>query len=165
MRLPARKTADRFEMQLGTNHLGHFALTGLLLERLLAAPAARVVTLSSTMHKPGRIWWDDLHLEQRYGPWRAYCQSKLANLLFSSELERRLRAAGAAAISVAAAAAHASANDCGVLPARGRTPSTMPYAAATPIAGAPRTARLRIASMSPSSVRRTSTRCSWGSLV
>jgi NAD(P)-dependent dehydrogenase (short-subunit alcohol dehydrogenase family) len=110
MRLPARKTSDGFEMQLGTNHLGHFALTGLLLERLLAAPAARVVTLSSTMHKPGRIWWDDLQLERRYGPWRAYCQSKLANLLFSRELERRLRGAGAKAISVAAHPGYAATN-------------------------------------------------------
>jgi NAD(P)-dependent dehydrogenase (short-subunit alcohol dehydrogenase family) len=110
MRLPARKTADGFEMQLGTNHLGHFALTGALLDRLLAAPAARIVTLSSTMHRPGRMQWDDLHSERRYGKWRAYSQSKLANLLFSYELDRRLRRARARAISVAAHPGYAATN-------------------------------------------------------
>jgi NAD(P)-dependent dehydrogenase (short-subunit alcohol dehydrogenase family) len=110
MAIPARKTADGFEMQLGTNHLGHFALTGLLLERLLAAPAARVVTVSSTMHRPGRIHWHDLQLERSYSKWRAYAQSKLANLLFAFELERRLRRAGARAVSVAAHPGYASTN-------------------------------------------------------
>ena len=88
-------------MQFGTNHLGHFALTGLLLEPLLAAPAARVVNVSSTAHKPGRIDFDDLHGERRYRKWIAYAQSKLANLLFTYELQRRLEAAGAPAISLA----------------------------------------------------------------
>lgn len=101
MALPYRKTAEGFEMQLGTNHLGHFALTGLLLERLLAAPAARVVNVSSTAHKMGRMNFDDLHGERRYAKWIAYAQSKLANLLFSYELQRRLAAAGARAISLA----------------------------------------------------------------
>ena len=101
MAIPRRTTAEGFEMQLGTNHLGHFALTGLLLEPLLAAPAARVVNVSSTAHKPGRIDFDDLQGEKRYGKWLAYAQSKLANLLFTYELQRRLEAAGAPAISVA----------------------------------------------------------------
>ena len=83
MALPERKTADGFEMQLGTNHLGHFALTGLLLERLLATPGARVVTVSSTAHRIGKIRFDDLHWERGYRRWGAYGQSKLANLLFA----------------------------------------------------------------------------------
>jgi NAD(P)-dependent dehydrogenase (short-subunit alcohol dehydrogenase family) len=101
MAIPHRKTAEGFEMQLGTNHLGHFALTGLLLEPLLAAPAGRVVNVSSTAHKMGRMNFDDLQGERRYLKWVAYAQSKLANLLFSYELQRRLEAAGARAISVA----------------------------------------------------------------
>jgi NAD(P)-dependent dehydrogenase (short-subunit alcohol dehydrogenase family) len=102
MAIPRRTTADGFEMQLGTNHLGHFALTGLLLPSLLAAPGGRVVTVSSSAHRIGRMDFDDLQGERRYGPWRAYAQSKLANLLFAFELQRRLAAAGAQAISVAA---------------------------------------------------------------
>jgi len=110
MALPPRTTADGFEMQLGTNHLGHFALTARLLDRLLAAPAARVVTVSSTMHRPGRLRWDDLQLQASYGKWRAYAQSKLANLLFAFELDRRLRRAGSRAISVAAHPGYAATN-------------------------------------------------------
>jgi NAD(P)-dependent dehydrogenase (short-subunit alcohol dehydrogenase family) len=101
MALPRRGTDDGFEMQFGTNHLGHFALTGLLLPRLLATPGARVVTTSSTMHKIGRMNFDDLQSEKRYSKWGAYGQSKLANLLFAYELQRRLVARGADAISVA----------------------------------------------------------------
>ncbi|MBH23232.1 MAG: short-chain dehydrogenase [Myxococcales bacterium] len=101
MALPYRKTADGFEMQLGTNHLGHFALTGLLLAPLLNAEAARVVTVSSQAHRVGAIRFSDLHGEQGYDKWRAYGQSKLANLLFAYELQRRLKRAGASAISVA----------------------------------------------------------------
>ena len=89
MALPRSTTADGFEMQLGTNHLGHFALTGRVLPLLLAAPAPRVVTVSSGAHKPGRIRFDDLMGERSYGPWKAYSQSKLANLLFTAELDRR----------------------------------------------------------------------------
>jgi NAD(P)-dependent dehydrogenase (short-subunit alcohol dehydrogenase family) len=103
MALPRRTTADGFEMQLGTNHLGHFALTGLLLELLRATPGARVVNVSSTMHKIGRMRFDDLHGERSYGKWRAYGQSKLANLLFTYELQRRLEKAGAAPQLVAVA--------------------------------------------------------------
>jgi len=101
MAIPKRQTADGFEMQLGTNHLGHFALTGLLLERLLATPDARIVTVSSTAHRMGRIHFDDLHWERSYSRWPAYGQSKLANLLFASELQRRLAARGATQRSVA----------------------------------------------------------------
>jgi NAD(P)-dependent dehydrogenase (short-subunit alcohol dehydrogenase family) len=89
MALPERRTADGFEMQLGTNHLGHFALTGLLLERLLAGTEPRVVTVSSNLHKRGRIDFDDLQGERAYDKWAAYGQSKLANLLFAYELQRR----------------------------------------------------------------------------
>jgi NAD(P)-dependent dehydrogenase (short-subunit alcohol dehydrogenase family) len=116
MALPPRTTVDGFEMQLGTNHLGHFALTARLLEPLLAAPAARVVTVSSTMHRPGRVRWDDLQLQRSYGKWRAYAQSKLANLLFAFELERRFRRAGSRAISVAAHPGYAATNLANVGP-------------------------------------------------
>ena len=99
---PQEKTADGFELQFGTNHLGHFALTGLLLDRLSQAAAARVVTLSSIEHKPGHFWWDDVQLEDDYGSRKAYGQSKLANATFGLELDRRLRAAGSPVISVLA---------------------------------------------------------------
>ncbi len=110
MALPLRRTADGFEMQLGTNHLGHFALTGLLLPALLARPGARVVTVSSTMHKTGKIDFDDLGSERSYGKWTAYGQSKLANLLFALELDRRARAAGVDLTSVAAHPGYAATN-------------------------------------------------------
>jgi len=103
MATPLERTADGFELQTGTNHLGHFALTGRLLPLLLAAPAARVVTVSSSGHRPGRIVLDDLNWQRRpYRRWPAYFQSKLANLLFALELQRRLAAAGARAESLAA---------------------------------------------------------------
>jgi NAD(P)-dependent dehydrogenase (short-subunit alcohol dehydrogenase family) len=86
---PRRLTADGFESQFGTNHLGHFALTGLLVPKLLAAPEPRVVTMSSGGHRMGRINFDDLHGERLYNNWLAYGQSKLANLLFAFELQRR----------------------------------------------------------------------------
>jgi len=110
MAIPRRRTADGFEMQLGTNHLGHFALTGLLLPLLLATPKSRVVSVSSAAHRPGKIHWDDLQLERSYGKWRAYAQSKLANLLFAYELDRRLRKAAASVISVAAHPGYAATN-------------------------------------------------------
>ena len=102
MAIPYGRTRDGFEMQLGINHLGHFALTGLVLERLLAARAARVVTVSSVFHRGGRIALEDLQSERGYDRWRAYAQSKLANLLFCLELQRRADAAGAPLTSLAA---------------------------------------------------------------
>jgi NAD(P)-dependent dehydrogenase (short-subunit alcohol dehydrogenase family) len=98
MAVPRSKTTDGFEMQLGTNHLGHFALTGLLLGRV----RDRVVTISSGAHRIGRVNFDDLQSERRYQRWTAYGQSKLANLLFMMELQRRLDAAGSSLRSVAA---------------------------------------------------------------
>ena len=111
MALPFRKTADGFEMQFGTNHLGHFALTGLLLEALLHTPGARVVNQSSTAHKVGRLDFDDLHWERRrYSKWRAYGQSKLSNLLFTYELQRRLEARRAQVIAAACHPGYAATN-------------------------------------------------------
>jgi NAD(P)-dependent dehydrogenase (short-subunit alcohol dehydrogenase family) len=101
MAIPHRRTADGFEMQLGTNHLGHFALTGLLLPALLARPDARVVTVSSAAHRVGRIDFEDLQGERRYSRWGAYAQSKLANLLFAFELHRRCATRGVGLRSVA----------------------------------------------------------------
>ena len=96
-------TAQGFETQFGVNHLGHFALTGLLLDMLLSTPASRIVTVSSLAHRGGDIRFDDLQWESRdYNASLAYGQSKLANLLFTYELQRRLDAAGQAAIAVAA---------------------------------------------------------------
>ena len=94
MATPRRETADGFELQFGTNHLGHFALTGLLLDTLEGREDARVVTLSSGVHRSARIAFDNLGGERHYFRWRAYGQSKLANLMFALELDRRLRAAG-----------------------------------------------------------------------
>ena len=101
MALPRRElTKDGFECQFGTNHLGHFALTGLLLPHLLQAAAPRVVTVSSLAHRNGKIAFDDLQSEKHYVPWTAYNQSKLANLLFALELDRRARAAGSRLLSI-----------------------------------------------------------------
>jgi NAD(P)-dependent dehydrogenase (short-subunit alcohol dehydrogenase family) len=102
MAIPRTLTADGFEMQIGTNHLGHFALTGLLLPTLRDTPGARVVTVSSVAHRLGRMNFDDLMGERRYGKWSAYGQSKLSNLLFTYALAARLERAGAALIAVAA---------------------------------------------------------------
>ncbi len=101
MALPQRTTTDGFEMQLGTNHLGHFALTGRLLDLLLATPGSRVVNVSSTAHKFGKLRFHDLQWDKSYSKWGAYGQSKLANLLFTHELDRRLKEAGSDTISVA----------------------------------------------------------------
>jgi NAD(P)-dependent dehydrogenase (short-subunit alcohol dehydrogenase family) len=100
--VPYQRSADGFELTFATNHLGHFALTGLLLDRVLAADAARVVTVSSLAHKRGAAPVEDTPSAAEYKPGKAYDQSKLANLLFTYELQRRFRAAGAAAIAVAA---------------------------------------------------------------
>ena len=110
MALPYRTTADGFEMQFGTNHLGHFALTGLLLEPLLTTPDARVVTVSSILHKSGVINFEDLQSTKAYDKQKAYAQSKLANLLFAYELQRRLEAMGANLISVAAHPGYSATN-------------------------------------------------------
>jgi NAD(P)-dependent dehydrogenase (short-subunit alcohol dehydrogenase family) len=99
---PRRRTADGFELQFGTNHLGHFALTNALLEEMEGREDARVVTLSSTAHKMGRINFDNLNGDRRYFRWNAYGQSKLANLLFMLELDRRLRGSGSTVKSLAA---------------------------------------------------------------
>ena len=90
---PRQTTADGFELQFGTNHLGHFALTGLLLGIVAEAGEGRVVTLSSIEHKPGNINFDDLQSERSYSPRGAYQQSKFANAVFGLELDRRLREA------------------------------------------------------------------------
>ena len=104
---PLTRTADGFELQFGTNHLGHFALTNLLLDRV----SGRVVTVSSTAHRMGEIDFNDLNWERKpYKAWRAYGQSKLANLLFTSELQRRLEAAGSPAIATAAHPGYAATN-------------------------------------------------------
>jgi NAD(P)-dependent dehydrogenase (short-subunit alcohol dehydrogenase family) len=110
MALPKRKTADGFEMQFGTNHLGHFALTGRLLPQLTSEPGAHVVTVSSEMHRVGTINFDDLQSEKRYSKWRAYGQSKLANLLFANELGKRAAAANIDLTSVAAHPGFAATN-------------------------------------------------------
>jgi NAD(P)-dependent dehydrogenase (short-subunit alcohol dehydrogenase family) len=114
MATPRRLTADGFELQLGTNHLGHFALTGLLLPRLvrgdvLGSPA-RVVTVSSGLHRRGRLDRGDLMGERGYTPFGAYGQSKLANLLFMRELQRRADAAGVRLASLAAHPGYAATN-------------------------------------------------------
>ena len=101
MAIPEQRTEDGFEMQLAVNHLGHFALTALLVPALLRSPGARVVSVTSTGRHRGRpIDPDNPHLEGRYDPWRAYGQSKLANVHFALELDRRFRAAGVAARSI-----------------------------------------------------------------
>jgi NAD(P)-dependent dehydrogenase (short-subunit alcohol dehydrogenase family) len=102
MAIPRELTEDGFERTLATNHLGHFALTGLLLGRLLDTQGSRVVTVSSNGHRPGIMDFDNLQLASRYKPWRAYYRSKLANLLFTYELQRRLAAAGAGTSALAA---------------------------------------------------------------
>ncbi|MCU0283462.1 MAG: oxidoreductase [Candidatus Nanopelagicales bacterium] len=108
MAIPRRETVDGFEMQLATNHLGHFALTGLLLPAL--RPDARVVTVSSGVHRMGRMAFDDLQHTRRYQRWAVYGQSKLANLLFALELHRRAEAAGADLRSIAVHPGYAATN-------------------------------------------------------
>lgn len=103
MALPKRQTTPQsFEMQFGTNHLGHFALTGLLLPALLRQPGSRVVTVASIAHKGGKLNFDDLNAERSYDPRGAYQQSKLANVVFGLEFDRRLRARTATTQSVIA---------------------------------------------------------------
>jgi protochlorophyllide reductase len=102
MGTPYRQTPDGFELQMATNHLGHFALTGLLLSRLVTTDRARVVTVSSVMHRTGHMDFDDVAGNRVGNTWSHYGRSKLANLLFTSELSRRLGEAGESVVAVAA---------------------------------------------------------------
>lgn len=112
MATPRRRTVDGFDLQLGTNHLGHFALTGLLLPQLVASGDARVVTVASQAHRMTRSvpLTDPREDEGRYRKWRAYAQSKLANVLFMFELDRRMRRAGLPITSVGAHPGYAATN-------------------------------------------------------
>jgi NAD(P)-dependent dehydrogenase (short-subunit alcohol dehydrogenase family) len=107
---PRRVTSDGFELQLATNYLGHFALTCRLLGAMQGRTDARVVTLSSNAHKMARIDFDDLQSEHHYKRWRAYAQSKLADLSFALELDRRLRAGASTVRSLAAHPGYAATN-------------------------------------------------------
>ena len=111
MATPEVRTRQGHESQLATNHLGHFALTGRLLPRLLASPGNRVVAVSSLAARSGKINFDDLMLVRKYDPWVAYNQSKLANLMFGLELQRRLQKAGAQTV---ATIAHPGASSTGL---------------------------------------------------
>ncbi|MBU0703723.1 MAG: SDR family NAD(P)-dependent oxidoreductase, partial [Chloroflexi bacterium] len=102
MATPFVRTGDGFELQFATNHLGHFALTGLLLACIIRGPRARVVTVSSWGHHFGVIDFDNLNAEKKYDPGRAYAQSKLANLLFAYELHRRFEDTGVDALAASA---------------------------------------------------------------
>ena len=110
MMAPQQQTKQGFELQFGTNHLGHFALTGLLMDLLAAGSDPRVVTVSSTFHKQGTIDFDDLMRTKGYNPDAAYAQSKLANLLFGLELHRRLSAAGSPVRSLMAHPGYSATN-------------------------------------------------------
>ncbi|TMC52416.1 MAG: SDR family NAD(P)-dependent oxidoreductase [Chloroflexi bacterium] len=110
MAVPRRLSPDGFELQFATNHLGHFALTGLLVPAFNQQPGTRVITVSSNNHKAGQMRLDDLQGEQQYSRWGAYAQSKLSNLLFTLELDRRLKAAGLPMISVAAHPGYSATN-------------------------------------------------------
>jgi NAD(P)-dependent dehydrogenase (short-subunit alcohol dehydrogenase family) len=98
--LDRKTTADGFEMQFGTNHLGHFALTGLLLPALLSTTGSRVVSVASLAHRTGTMHFNDLHFEKKYRPWATYAQSKLSNILFALELDRRFKILSANAESL-----------------------------------------------------------------
>ncbi len=110
MQVPQLHTVDGFELHLGTNHLGHFALTGLLLQRISETGGSRIVTVSSGAHRTGNIDFNDIMMEKKYGRWAAYSQSKLANLLFAYELQRKLEIIGSNTISVAAHPGYAATN-------------------------------------------------------
>lgn len=110
MAIPYARTEDGFEMQLGTNHLGHFALTALLFPTITRTGSARIVNVSSHAHRGGSIRFDDMMFERRYDRWTAYGQSKLANLLFTHELARRLRAKYPRILATAAHPGYAATN-------------------------------------------------------
>jgi NAD(P)-dependent dehydrogenase (short-subunit alcohol dehydrogenase family) len=107
---PHGRTKQGYELQFGVNHLGHFALTGLLLDRVARSQDGRVVTVSSGLHKRGRIHFDDLHGEHDYGRTKFYSQSKLANVVFALELNRRIRANGIPVRSVLAHPGYSATN-------------------------------------------------------
>jgi NAD(P)-dependent dehydrogenase (short-subunit alcohol dehydrogenase family) len=98
---PLERTADGFESQFGVNHLGPFALTGLLLDKMIHNPGARIINTSSLAANSGKILFDDINADQGYEAMQRYCMSKLANLMYSAELDQRLKIAGAQCISVA----------------------------------------------------------------
>ncbi|XP_028822211.1 retinol dehydrogenase 13-like [Denticeps clupeoides] len=100
MACPKWKTEDGFEMQFGVNHLGHFLLTNLLLERLQKSAPCRIINVSSLAHETGRIHFDDINLDKDYNPWKSYKQSKLANVLFGRALAARLRGSGVTVYSL-----------------------------------------------------------------
>lgn len=102
MAVDQARTTDGFEMQLGVNHLGHFVLTAALLPLLVGTPGSRVVSMASMGHRMGSMHFDDLMFERRYNRWQPYFQSKLANLLFTAELQRRLASTGAQTVALAA---------------------------------------------------------------
>jgi NAD(P)-dependent dehydrogenase (short-subunit alcohol dehydrogenase family) len=135
---PASKTKQGFELQLGVNHLGHFALTGLVLDLLLARAGARVVTVSSQAHRQGKIHFDDLDFDKRgYKPMLAYGQSKLANLLFTFELARRLKAAdGSLGSRLIVAAAHPGWTNTNLQQHNGLIERINPIFGMKPLAGA-----------------------------
>jgi len=110
MAIPLRRTVQGFEMQFGTNHLGHFALTALMSDFIEKTPGSRIVNVSSLMHKFGKINFDDLNWEKSYSKWTAYSQSKLANLLFTLELDRRLKSVGKQTKAMASHPGYASTN-------------------------------------------------------
>ncbi len=110
MAMPRQETANGLERQFGVNHLGHFALTGALLSLLLNTPGSRIVNVSSMAHRSGRLNFSDLHGRQKYSPFGAYAQSKLANLLFTLELQRRLESIKADTICVSAHPGFAATN-------------------------------------------------------
>jgi NAD(P)-dependent dehydrogenase (short-subunit alcohol dehydrogenase family) len=113
MAVPFSQSVDGYEMHLATNHLGHFALTASLLESLTAAPSARVVTVSSVAAKQTAMSFDDITTDAGYEKWSAYARSKLANLLFTVELDRRLRDVGS---TISALAAHPGLSDTNLFP-------------------------------------------------
>ncbi|CAB4877700.1 unannotated protein [freshwater metagenome] len=116
MATPRRETAQGFELQFGTNHLGHFALTAQLMPLLKGSPTPRVVTVASLVHRIGRINFDDLNGREHYRRWGAYAQSKLANLLFAYELQSRAVHAGSSLLSLAAHPGYAHTNLQAVAP-------------------------------------------------
>lgn len=118
MAIPYRLTEDGFEMQFGTNHLGHFALTGLLMEPLLAGDQSRVVSVSSSAHTMGSMQWNNLAWENDYSEWSAYGMSKLANLLFAFELQRKFEAKGINALSIGCHPGYAATNLQAIEPER-----------------------------------------------